>query len=67
MSNSIDQKIKKLYVVRSKRDAELQDLFADILQCKNSQSRRMNLEHLLSKYYEIYNNNKIKCGLDCVC
>ena len=39
MSNSLDQKVKKLYAARSKREAELHAIDEDILHCINSQSR----------------------------
>ena len=41
MSNSLDQKVKRLYVARSKREAELHALHESILHCINSQSRRV--------------------------
>ena len=40
-SNSLDQKVKKLYAARSKREAELHAIHEDILHCTNSQSRRV--------------------------
>ena len=49
MSNSLDQKVKKLYAARSKREAELHAIHDDILHCINSQSRRVKVERLVTK------------------
>ena len=52
MSNSLDQKVKKLYAARSKREAELHAIHEDILHCINSQSRRVKVERLVTKCNE---------------
>ena len=49
MSYSFDQKVKKLYAARSKREAELHNIHEDILHCINSQSGRVKLERLVTK------------------
>ena len=49
MSNSLDQKVKKLYAARSEREAELHAIHEDILHCINSQSRRVKVERLVTK------------------
>ena len=49
MSNSLDQKVKKMYAARSKREAELHAIHEDILHCINSQSRQVKIEHLVKK------------------
>ena len=54
MSNSLDQKVKKLYAARSKREAELHAIHEDILQCINSQSRRVKVERLVTKCNEAF-------------
>ena len=54
MSNSLDQKVKKLYDARSKREAELHAIHEDILHCKNNQSRRVKLERLVTKCNEAF-------------
>ena len=54
MSNSIDQKFKKLYAARSKREAELHAIPEDILPCINSQSRRVKVERPVTKCNELY-------------
>ena len=52
--NSLDQKFKKLYVARSKREAELHTIHEDILHCINSQSRRVKNERLVTKCNEAF-------------
>ena len=54
MSNSLDQKVKKLNAARSKREAELHAIHEDILQGINSQSRRVKVERLLAKCNEAF-------------
>ena len=54
MSNSLDQKIKKLYAVRLKREAELHAIHEDILHCINSQKRRVKVERLVTKCNEAF-------------
>ena len=54
MSNSLDQKVKKLYTARSKREAELHAIHEDILHCINSQSRRVKIERLVTKCNEAF-------------
>ena len=54
MSNSLDQKVKKLYAARSKRKAELHAIHEDILHCINGQSRRVNVERLVTKCNETF-------------
>ena len=54
MSNSLDQKVKKLYAARSKREAELHAIHEDILHCINSQSRRVKVERLVTKCNELF-------------
>ena len=54
MSNSLDQKVKKLYAAKSKREAELHSIHEYILHCINSQSRRVKLERLLIKCNEAF-------------
>ena len=54
MSNSLDQKVKKLYAARSKREAELHAIHEDILHCINSQSRRVKVEPLVTKCNEAF-------------
>ena len=54
MSNSLDQKVKKLYAARSKREAELHDIHEDILHCINSQGRRVKVERLVTKCNEAF-------------
>ena len=54
MSNSLDQKVKKLYAARSKREAELHAIHEDILHCINSQSRRVKVERLVTKCSEAF-------------
>ena len=49
MSNSLDQKVKKLYAARSKREAELHAIHEDILHCINNQKRRVKVERLVTK------------------
>ena len=49
MSNSLDQKVKKLYAARSKREADLHAILKDILHCVDSQSRRVKVERLVTK------------------
>ena len=56
MSNSLDQKVKKLYAARSKREAELHAIHEDILRCINSQSRRVKVERLVTKCNEAFMN-----------
>ena len=54
MSNSLDQKVKKLYAARSKREADLHAIHEDILHCMNSQSRRVKVERLVTKCNEAF-------------
>ena len=54
MSNSLDQKVKKFYAARSKREAELHARHEDILHCINSQSRRVKVERLVTKCKEAF-------------
>ena len=54
MFNSLDQKIKKLYAARSKREAELHAIHEDFLHCINSQSRRVKVERLVTKCNEAF-------------
>ena len=54
MSNSLDQKVKKLYAARSKREAELHAIHENILHCINSQSRRVKVERLVTKCNEAF-------------
>ena len=54
MSNSLDQKVKKLYAARSKREADLHAIHEDIFHCINSQSRRVNVERLVKKCNEAF-------------
>ena len=49
MSSSLDQKVKKLYAARSKREADLHAIHEDILHCINIQSRRVKVERLVTK------------------
>ena len=54
LSNSLDQKVKKLYAARSKREAELHAIHEDILHCINSQSSRVKVERLVTKCNEAF-------------
>ena len=54
MSNSLDQKVKKLYAARSKREAELHAIHEDIFRCINNQSRRVKVERLVTKCNEAF-------------
>ena len=54
MSNSLDQKVRKLYAARSKREAELHAIHEDILHCINSQSRQVKVESLVTKCNEAF-------------
>ena len=54
MSNSLDQKMKKLYAARSKREAELHAIHEDILHCINNQSRRVKFERLVTRCNEAF-------------
>ena len=54
VSHSLDQKVKKLYAARSKREAELRAMHEDILHCIKSQSRRVKVERLLTKGNEAF-------------
>ena len=54
MSNSLPQKVKKLYAARSKREAELHARHEDILHFINSQSRRVKVERLLTECNEAF-------------
>ena len=54
MSNSLDQKVKKLYAARSKREAELHAIHKDILHCITNQSRRVKVERLVTKCNEAF-------------
>ena len=48
MSNSLDQKLKKMYAARSKREADLHSMHEEILHFINSQSRRVKDERLVT-------------------
>ena len=52
MSNNLDQKVKKLYAARSKREADLHAIHEDILHCINSESRRVKVERLVTNFNE---------------
>ena len=54
MSDSLDQKVKKLYAARSKREAELHAMHEDIVHCINSQSRQVEVERLITKCNETF-------------
>ena len=54
MSNSLDQKNKKLYAARLKRAAEMYAIHEDILHCINSQSRRVKTERPATKCNEAF-------------
>ena len=54
MSNILDQKVKKLYAARLKREAELHAIHEDILLCTNNQSRRVKIERLSTKCNEAF-------------
>ena len=54
MSNSLDQKVKKLYAASSKREAELHAIHDDILHCIDNQSRRVKVERLVTKCNEAF-------------
>ena len=54
ISNCLDKKVKKLYAARSKREAELHAIHEDILNCINSQSRRVKVERLVTKCNEAF-------------
>ena len=54
MSNSLHQKVKKLYAARSKREADLHAIHEDILHCINIQSRRVKVERLVTKCNEAF-------------
>ena len=54
MYNSLDQKVKKLYAARSKREAELHGIDEDILHCINSKNRRVRVECLVKKCNEAF-------------
>ena len=54
MSISLDQKVKKLNAARSKREAELHAIHEYILHCINSQSRRVQVERLVTKCNEAF-------------
>ena len=54
MSISLDQKVKKLYAARSKRNAELHAIYENILHCINNQSRRVKVERLVTKCNEAF-------------
>ena len=54
MSNSLDQKVKKLYAARSKREADLHAIHEDILHCINFQNRRVKVERLVTKCNEAF-------------
>ena len=54
MSNSLDKTINKLYADRSKREAELHAIHEDFLHCINSQSRRVEIERLVTKCNEAF-------------
>ena len=50
MSNSLDQKVKKLYTAGSTREAELHAIHEKILHCINGQSRRVKVEQSATKH-----------------
>ena len=52
MSINLDQKFKKFYAARSKREAELHAIHEDILNFINSKSRRVKVERLVTKCNE---------------
>ena len=54
MSNSLDQKVKKLYAARSKREAGLHAIHEDILHYINSQSKRVKAKRLVTKCNEAF-------------
>ena len=54
MSKGLDQKVKKLYSVRSKREADLDAIYEDILYCINSHCRRVKVERLVTKCNEAF-------------
>ena len=54
LSNSLDQKVKKLYATWSKLEAELRAIHKDILHCINGQSRRKKVERLVTKCNEAF-------------
>ena len=54
MSKSLDQKVKKLYAARSKREAEMHAIHEDILHCITNQSRRVKVERLVTKCNEAF-------------
>ena len=54
MSNSLDQKVQKLYAARSKREAQLHAIHEDILHCLNNQSMRVKVERLVTKCNEAF-------------
>ena len=54
MANSVNQRVKKLYSARSKREDELHAIHEDILHCKNSQSRRAKIEGLVAKFNKAF-------------
>ena len=60
MSNSLDQKIKKLYAARSKREAELHAIHEDILHCTNKQNGRVKVERLVTKCNEAFMDDVVK-------
>ena len=54
MSNNLDQKVKKLYAARSKREADLHAIHENILHFINIQSRRVKVESLVTKCNEAF-------------
>ena len=54
MSKGLDQKVKKLYAARSKREADLDAIYEDILYCINSHCRRVKVERLVTKCNEAF-------------
>ena len=54
MSNSLDQKVKKLYAARSKREAKLHAIHEDIIHSINNQSRLVKIERLVTKSNEAF-------------
>ena len=54
MSNGLDQKVKMLYAARSKREADLNAIYEDILYCINNQCRLVKVERLVTKCSEAF-------------
>ena len=54
VSNSLEQKVKKLYAAGSKHEGELHAILEDILHSINSQSRKVKVERLVTKCNEAF-------------